>query len=244
MQAGHGAAAGDKWMYEIKFDGYRCIAVKRRGEVTLFSRYEKMLNKRFPTVVDALASLQDDFVLDGEVMAFGPRGKPSFQLIQKTDSQKVSIYCYFSDVLHRRGELVVGLPLTRRRELLESLLTDFKDPVRLSPLLRGTTWQIVEAVRKLSLEGIVGKQIDSVYETDERSGAWIKLRSNLEQEFVVGGYIPGARGFDALLVGVYEKNELIFVREGEGRLRSADSGRDLPDTQGAANCPVSLQESA
>ena len=99
-------------------------------------------------------------------------------------------------------------------------------------------------MRKLGLEGIVGKRIDSVYEPGERSGAWIKLRANMEQEFVVGGYIPGARGFDALLVGVYEKNELIFVREGEGRLRSADSGRDLPDTQGAANCPVSLQESA
>ena len=66
-------------------------------------------------------------------------------------------------------------------------------------------------MRKLGLEGIVGKRIDSVYEPGERSGAWIKLRANMEQEFVVGGYIPGARGFDALLVGVYEKKELIFV---------------------------------
>ena len=66
-------------------------------------------------------------------------------------------------------------------------------------------------MRKLGLEGVVGKRIDSIYEPGERSGAWIKLRTNLEQEFVIGGYIPGARGFDALLVGVYEKKELIFV---------------------------------
>ena len=66
-------------------------------------------------------------------------------------------------------------------------------------------------MRKLGLEGIVGKRIDSVYEPGERSGAWIKLRANMEQEFVIGGYVPGARGFDALLVGVYEKKELIFV---------------------------------
>jgi ATP-dependent DNA ligase len=66
-------------------------------------------------------------------------------------------------------------------------------------------------VRKLGLEGVVGKRIDSSYESGERSGARIKLRANLEQEFVIGGYIPGARGFDALLVGVYEKKELIFV---------------------------------
>ena len=111
------------------------------------------------------------------------------------------------------------LPLVRRRELLESLIT-VKDPVRLSSLLRGTTWQIVEAVRKLGLEGIVGKQIDSVYEPGERSGAWIKLRTNMEQEFVIGGYIPGARGFDALLVGVYENKELKFVAKVKNRFVS------------------------
>jgi ATP-dependent DNA ligase len=66
-------------------------------------------------------------------------------------------------------------------------------------------------VRKLGLEGVVGKQIDSTYEPGERSGAWIKLRANMEQEFVIVGYIPGALGFDALLVGVYENKKLIFV---------------------------------
>ena len=66
-------------------------------------------------------------------------------------------------------------------------------------------------MRKLGLEGIVGKRIDATYEAGERSGAWIKLHTNMEQEFVIGGYIPGARGFDALLVGVYENKELIFV---------------------------------
>jgi len=69
---------------------------------------------------------------------------------------------------------------------------------------------VLEAVPKLGLEG-VGKRLGSRYEPGERSRAWIKLRTNLEQEFVIGGYIPGARGFDALLVGVYEKKELIFV---------------------------------
>ena len=84
-------------------------------------------------------------------------------------------------------------------------------PLRLSPLLQAPSDQILEAVRKLGLEGVVGKRTDSRYEPGERSGAWFKLRVNLEQEFVIGGYVPGARGFDALLVGVYEKRELIFV---------------------------------
>ena len=66
-------------------------------------------------------------------------------------------------------------------------------------------------MRKHGLEGVVGKRTDSQYEPGERSGASIKLRTNLEQEFVIGGYIPGARGFDALLVGVYESKKLVFV---------------------------------
>ena len=101
---------GENWTFEIKFDGYRCIAVKRGREVTLFSRHEKMLNRRFPMVVEALASLGGDFVLDGELVALDSRGKPSFQLLQHNISQSLPIYCYAFDLLNRNGELLVKLP--------------------------------------------------------------------------------------------------------------------------------------
>ena len=202
---------GEKWTFEIKFDGYRCIAVKRVREVTLFSRHEKVLNRRFPSVVEALASLEGDFVLDGELVALDPQGKPSFQLLQGAFSQSLPIHFYAFDLLNKKGEMLVNLPLSRRRKLLESLLAAAKDPLRLSPLLQAPSGQILAAVRKLGLEGVVGKRIDSIYESGERSGAWIKLRTNREQEFVIGGYIPGGHGFDALLVGVYENKNLIFV---------------------------------
>jgi ATP-dependent DNA ligase len=77
--------------------------------------------------------------------------------------------------------------------------------------LQAPSGEVLEAVRKLGLECVVGKRLDSIYEPGERSGTWIKLRANMEQEFVIGGYVPGTRGFDALLVGVYENKELIFV---------------------------------
>jgi ATP-dependent DNA ligase len=170
-----------------------------------------VLNKRFPDVAQALASIGGDFVLDGELVALDFQGRPSFQMLQVTTSQSIPIYFYAFDLLNKNGELLVNLPLSRRRELLEGLLTAPKDPLRLSPLLRAPSGQIIEAVRKLGLEGVVGKRIDSAYEPGERSGAWIKCRTNMEQEFVIGGYIPGTRGFDALLVGVYEKKQLIFV---------------------------------
>ena len=203
--------AGEKWLFEIKFDGYRCIAVKRGREVLLLSRNEKVLNKRFPKVVDALARLKGDFAIDGELVALDPQGRPSFQLLQNNLSRALPVYFYAFDLLNLDGELLVDLPIERRRELLGSMLAAPEDSLRLSPLLRALSGQVLEAVRKLGLEGVVGKRIGSTYEPGERSGAWIKHRVNREQEFVIGGYIPGARGFDALLVGIYENKELIFV---------------------------------
>ena len=231
--------ADEKWTFEIKFDGYRCVAVKRGSKVTLFSRHKKVLTRRFPGVVEAFASLEGDFVLDGELVALDSQGRPSFQLMQNSPSQSIMIYCYACDLMHRNGKLLVKLPLSRRRELLEDLLSASKDPLRLAPLLQAPSDQVLEALRKLCLEGIVGKRIDSIYEPGERSGAWIKLRANMEQEFVIGGYIPGARGFDALLVGVYEKKDLMFVAKVKNRFvpRIRDELFPALKTLQAANCP-------
>jgi bifunctional non-homologous end joining protein LigD len=103
--------AGEKWTFEIKFDGYRCIAVKRGREVTLFSRDQKVLSKRFPKIVEALASLEGDFVLDGELVAFDSQGKPSFHILQGILSQAAPIYCYAFDLVNRNGELLLNSTL-------------------------------------------------------------------------------------------------------------------------------------
>ena len=83
---------GEKWTFEIKLDGYRCIVVKRAREVTLFSRHKKVLNRRFPGVVEAIASLEGDFVLDGELVALDPQGRPSFQILQNNLSRTLPVY--------------------------------------------------------------------------------------------------------------------------------------------------------
>ena len=139
------------------------------------------------------------------------KGGLPFSFCKTTCLGTLPVYFYAFDLLNRNGELLLNLSIERRRELLQSVLAAPEDPLRLSPLLQAPSGQVLEAVRKLGLEGVVGKRIGSRYEPGERSGAWIKHRANREQEFVIGGYVPGARGFDALLVGVYEKKELIFV---------------------------------
>jgi bifunctional non-homologous end joining protein LigD len=94
-----------------------------------------------------LASLKGDFVLDGELVALDSQGRPSFQLMQNSLSQELPIYCYVFDLLNKNGQLLVNLPLSGRRELLESLLSAARDPLRLSPLLQAPSDQILEAVR-------------------------------------------------------------------------------------------------
>ena len=180
----------------------------------------------------------------GNLVAFDPQGRPSFQLLQNNLSRELPVYFYAFDLLNRDGELLVDLPIERRRELLGGMFAAPEDPLRLSPLLQASAGQVLEAVRKLGLEGVVGKRIGSIYEPGERSGAWIKHRTNREQEFVIGGYIPGAHGFDALLVGVYENKRAHLCREGEGRVCTEDSGRNLPGSSRAENCALPVQKPA
>jgi bifunctional non-homologous end joining protein LigD len=163
--------------------------VKRGSQVTLYSRNEKVLNKRFPKLVGALASLDGDFVLDGELVAFDTKGRPSFQLLQSSQSRELPVYFYAFDLLNHDGELLLSSPIERRRELLRGLLSEPEDSLRLSPQLQAPSGHVLEAVRKLDLEGVVGKRIDSTYEPGERSGAWVKHRANREQEFVIGGFL-------------------------------------------------------
>ena len=182
-------------------------------EVTLFSRHKKLLSKRFPGVVDALASLDGDFVLDGELVALDSQGRPSFQILQNNLSLALPIYFYCFDLLNRDGETLVSVPIEQRRGLLHSIFAAPKDPLRLSPLLQAPSSQVLEAVRRLGLEGVVGKRLGSIYEPGERSGAWIKHRTNWSRS-----------SSSAVTSPVFMEETAHFHGQGEERLRPANSG--------------------
>ena len=99
--------AGEKWTFEIKFDGYRCIAVKR-GRRSRYSHATRRCSTNASRVVDALASLDGDFVLDGELVALDSQGRPSFQLLQNNLSRSLPVYFYAFDLLNRDGETLVN----------------------------------------------------------------------------------------------------------------------------------------
>jgi DNA ligase D-like protein (predicted ligase) len=203
---------GDDWQHEIKFDGYRAIAVKQRGEVELFSRRGNSFNAAYPGVVTALLGLRaKSFVLDGELVAIDGAGRHSFSLLQNAKSRAAAVHFYVFDLLHFDGENLMERPLARRRETLEKAFPKWPAGIELSPLLAGSLKRITASIREFGFEGIVAKRKDSIYRPGEEPGTWVKKKMQRSEDFIVGGYIPGAHGVDQLVVGAWKEGALHFV---------------------------------
>lgn len=204
--------SGDDWLYELKLDGYRTLVLKKRGAVTLFSRRGNELNNRFPILSNAFDFLPHNTVVDGEVVALDDQGKPSFSTLQYASPRLESLYFYAFDLLAYEGNDVRKLPLGERRVLLEEhALRGMRDPVRLSVVFTASPGELIAAAKKTGLEGVIAKRASSKYESGERSGAWVKYKTNKGQELVIGGYKPGSVVFDYLLAGYYDGPDLIFI---------------------------------
>ena len=226
------------WAYEIKWDGMRAIATCDRGALGLRSANGLDATARFPELGPLADSLSAHrVVLDGEIVAFGPDGRPSFGLLQpriqassaatiaeRAAAQPV-VYVIF-DLLWLDGHDVTALAYADRTRLLRDLV----EP--------GPTWQVVEpqlgsgadllaAVAERGLEGLIAKRRDSRYEPGRRSGAWRKLKVRRRQELVVGGWLPGqgarATTLGSLLVGYYEGDALRYA----GRVGTGFTDADL-----------------
>jgi bifunctional non-homologous end joining protein LigD len=230
---------GEQWLYEVKWDGYRALLMKHGARVQIRSRNNKDLTSSYPAVAAGAARLRaESVVVDGEIVAIDGSGRPSFQALQHRTAQSGhSIGFYAFDVLHLDGEDLTRVPLDKRKAHLPRLLEG--TGLLLSDSLPGTAVQVIEAVSRLGLEGVVAKRKDSHYQSGERSGAWLKLKLDQQQEFVVGGYRPGNLGVDALLVGVYDGKDLRFA----GKVRAGMNPPvrralfDVLKTMHTARCP-------
>ena len=212
---------GERWLYEPKLDGYRALVIKDGASVAIRSRNDKDLTSAYPAVCAAAKALNaQSAVVDGEIVAVDSSGVPSFQALQhrsaRTDHQ---IAYYAFDLLHLDGVDRLALPLDERRAPLPHVIA--KSGVLQSIELPGSASDVIAAVSALGLEGVVAKQRDSRYEPGLRSGAWRKLKLDRQQAFVVGGFRPGVRSVDALLVGYYEGRSLMFA----GKVRAGMTPR-------------------
>src|SRR3984957_19202932 len=203
---------GPEWLIELKLDGYRALAIKSGGKVQLRSRNDNDFNSRYPGIVKALTSMPDETVIDGEIVALDEDGRPSFNTLQNHGPASLPLHFFIFDLLILQGRDVMAEPLVKRRELIEkNVLPNLADPIRYSPILEATLADLIRSVKEQGLEGLVAKRRDSKYEPGLRSGAWQKMRVNQGQEFVIAGYTPSLKNFDALVIGYYEGAKLIYA---------------------------------
>jgi bifunctional non-homologous end joining protein LigD len=198
--------AGAGWSYEVKWDGYRTLAVKDGSRVTLYSRNLKDTTRQYPAIARAATSLHaTTAVLDGELVAVDEHGRPSFQALHHQAAHSLAYYVF--DLLHLNGRDFMVEPLERRRAALGDL--PLPPPIFRSDPLPGTPEQVTEAVLRLGLEGLVAKVNRSTYEPGRRSDAWLKVKFQQRQEFVIGGFTPAGDWVDALVVGYYQARRLL-----------------------------------
>jgi bifunctional non-homologous end joining protein LigD len=230
----------DGYGFEFKWDGIRAIAFSETGTWRLMTRNQEDVTRRYPE----LRALSDRLgahavILDGEVVALGPNGVPSFEQLQQriglnSESEirrmmkQVPVIMMLFDILYLDGRSLLGTTYVDRRRALEGL--KLSSPHWQTPEYRvGEGTAMFEASKSSGLEGIVAKRLTSVYEPGSRSGSWMKVKNRLEQEFVVGGWMEGQgrrQGHvGALLVGYWEDGKLVYA----GRVGSGFSDRTLDE---------------
>jgi bifunctional non-homologous end joining protein LigD len=225
------APAGDGWVHEIKFDGYRLICVAERKRVRLYTRTGQDWTERFPTVARAVADLGTAAVLDGEVVVLRPDGRTDFQDLQNAlQGSSGGALCYFAfDLLEVEGEDLRARPLLERKFRLAALMGEApsEGALRYGDHVVGDGPAFHAQACAHGLEGIISKRADAPYRGG-RGKDWLKVKCLRDQEFVIGGFTEpsGARsGLGALLVGAYADEGLRFA----GRVGTGFTERDLLD---------------
>lgn len=218
---------GDRWIHEIKFDGYRLQARIEAGRVKLFTRRGLDWTQKFgKAVTGALADLPlGTAVIDGELVVEAGSGASDFSALQAdlSEGRDDRFVFYVFDLLYLDGYDLQRVPLNRRKALLNQLVPQETGILRFSSHFEASGETMLKHACRLSLEGIISKVADAPY-TSGRGKTWVKSKCISRQEFVVGGWVPSStsrKAVGSLALGVYEKGKLKHVgRVGTGFTRT------------------------
>jgi len=212
--------AGNGWMHEIKFDGYRALVAAKGKEVRVFTRSGKDWTDKFAPLVAAFAALDlPPCLIDGEIVASDAKGNPDFSTLQAVlkrghgaqgDGDALSFHAF--DVIELEGEDLAGEPNIERKERLEALLKAADRPIHVADHLIGAGEKLLRTMCDAGQEGIISKRIDAPYR-HSRSKAWVKVKCTRRQEFVVIGWKPSkakGRPFSSLLMAQHEDGKLVY----------------------------------
>jgi bifunctional non-homologous end joining protein LigD len=206
--------AGDDWLFEVKYDGYRSIAAIAGDTVRLYSRNGHDWSRQFRALLPTLAGLTArSAVLDGEVCALSPDGRTDFATLKLALSSGSALVYYAFDLLEEDGKSLGALPLLERKARLERLLgaRAADDPLQFSPHVIGNGQAVLDALCHDGHEGVIAKRAGARYRGG-RSRDWLKVKCIRRQEFVIGGWTPSTRRgtFASLLLGTKEDGALVY----------------------------------
>ncbi len=183
-----------EWIFEIKWDGFRSLAVLDGNNVELYSRNLISFNSRFPLIADHLKQLNLDAVFDGEIVILDEKGISHFQFLQNNQSEN-NVYYYVFDLLYFQGKDLRKTPLIERKSLLKNILKKTKSShIRYADHIEQYGVEFLKQCDKKGCEGIIGKKKQSTYLEGERSKNWVKIKTEKRQEMVICGFTEPKRG--------------------------------------------------
>ncbi|WP_170005150.1 DNA ligase D [Pseudopontixanthobacter vadosimaris] len=225
--------AGNGWMHEIKFDGYRALVAVAGPKVSVFTRSGKDWTDKFAPLVEEFAALGlSPCLIDGEIVAYGADGNPDFSALQavlkrghgsQTAVDALSFHAF--DLLEVDGTDLAEEPNIERKERLEALLARAAPPIHVAEHVIGAGEKLLKTMCDAGQEGIISKKIDAKYR-HARSKAWLKVKCTRRQEFVIVGFTKsGAKGrpFASLVMAQNEGGELVY----RGRVGTGYTADDL-----------------
>ena len=217
------------WIYEIKWDGYRAVAYVRKGKVEILSRNNLSFTGKFTPVTVALASMEADLVLDGEIVALNEKGNPDFQALQgylKHGEQARLKYMVF-DLLWYKGKSYTDLPLVERKTILQAILPAGNDLLQYSDHVTGQGTAFFKAALENGLEGVMAKDGESSYALNHRSSSWLKIKNEQFTEAIICGFTQprnSRKHFGAVVLGKYAGDKLLYIGHSGSGINEKDLG--------------------
>jgi len=206
----------DGWLYEIKWDGYRAISYLYNGIAEIRSRNNLSFNNKFKPIAAALKDWNLNAVVDGEIVAIDHKGHANFQQLQgfAKNGSDADLAYYVFDLIWYEGKNITALPLTERKQILESICPKDQSIIRYSDHVEGAGKTFFDAALKQGLEGVMAKKMDSEYVTGFRSRNWLKIKNNHQLEAVICGFTKPRKSrkfFGAIILGKYNGSELKYI---------------------------------
>ena len=216
---------GDEWLFEVKWDGYRAIASRHGKAIELYSRNDKDFSITYAPITEALRTLKDDVILDGEIVVTDKEGVSHFEWLQGWQrNPRGSLQYHAFDILWWNGRDIRSMPLRKRKDILKIVLQKNNTLIYSDDIEHYGT-ALFKEMQHRGLEGMVAKKITAPYRENSRGMDWVKVKTHLRQEVVIGGFTEprGSRKhIGSLLVGTYQKGEFIYA---------GHSGGGIPDEQ-------------